>query len=112
MAKTLPEVAEDVLRKRNRELKSQLRASQEQRHRAERDAARAVLELNTVEETFTAFFIAVAKLAMEVSNKSREGREAREIARKALEEAGIRPPSTLGASRQRKKSTKRRKKKT
>ena len=110
MAKSLPEAAEEVLRKRNRELQRQLATAKEQKSKADRDASRAELELDAVESAFTAFFFAVDRLAEEVTSKTMKGRVAREFARKALEEVGIRPPSTLGSSRQRKKRTKRKKK--
>lgn len=110
MGKSLPQAAEDVLRKRNRALQRELATVKEQRWKADRDAARVRLELDALEKSFTAFFFAVNRLADQVSNKTRDGRAARELARKALEELGIRPPSTLGSSRRRKKKAARKKK--
>lgn len=110
-AKTkLQEAAEVVLRRRNRELQRELKVATEQRRKAEREYARAQLELDAVEETFTAFFFSIDRLALEVKATNQAGRVARELARKALEEAGVRPPSTLGSSRKRAKKKKRKKK--
>jgi hypothetical protein len=47
--------------------------------------------------------LAVRVLAKVVSSKTADGRRARAEARQLLEERGIRPPGTLGASRKRRK---------
>lgn len=52
--------------------------------------------------------IATRILAAAVNPNTQEGKAARAEARKVLEAAGIRPPGTLGSSRQRKARKKRR----
>jgi hypothetical protein len=72
---------------------------------------KADIELKAASRAWVALFSGVMSLAEAVSNKTRAGRNARESARRALENEGIRPPSVLGSSRKRAPSKKRKKKK-
>jgi hypothetical protein len=62
------------------------------------------------EDRQEALYDAIRVLAEQVSNRSANGRKAREAARKILEAKKISPPVTLGSSRQRKVKRRRRKK--
>ena len=55
-----------------------------------------------MKDSFAALFFAVEVLAAQVNNHTRDGRGARTSARQALEKNHIKPPSTLGSSRNRK----------
>lgn len=112
MGKQLSKAAEDVLKKRNRELSNQLLTAQ--RHRREVEGKYALLyrKAEGVRESFLAFFFAVELLAAQVSNNTRDGRNARTAARQALEKRHVKPPSTLGSSRKREPTKGRRHKKT
>ena len=90
-----------ILRKKNRELDQENKSLKERLRAYEALTAREGLEAQTVRRSFDALIGAVSVLAEQVPNKSRAGREARELARRRLEEKGIKPPSSLGSSRKR-----------
>lgn len=70
----------------------------------EKKEARLARAARSAEVDADALLEALCELARAVSNTRRDGREARERARKVLEDRGIKPPSTLGSSRNRRKT--------
>ena len=109
---TLKDEALEVLRKKNRELIADLKKTKGNLVKAEKALMKTDIELKAASRAWVALFSGVMSLAEAVSNTTRAGRNAREMARRALEREGIRPPSVLGASRRRAPSKKRGKKKS
>lgn len=68
---------------------------------AERSYNKEKLARESIEESFDALLAAVHILASEVGNVTASDRRARERARKLLEDQGLKPPATLGSSRER-----------
>ena len=108
---TLKTEALEVLRKKNRELEAELKKAKNNLHRAEKKLMQADIDVLAAKRAWVALFGGVMALSEAVSNTTRAGRNARERARKLLEDEGIRPPSSLGSSRKRHPQKKRRKKK-
>lgn len=100
------EVAQ-TLRSRIAVLESQTRALENTVRAHENAALTADRRVHTAEADREMLYIAVRVLAKAVPNTTVGGRKAREAARKLLESKGMKPPSTLGSSRERKKRRKR-----
>ena len=94
----------------NRVLREMIKALSEDNRRLEHQV-RAVEYSLQREELYRwavdAALLAVRVLAKAVSSKTADGRRARAEARRLLEERGVRPPGTLGASRTRRKRRRR-----
>lgn len=98
----------DSLREENQELESKNRSLQSQVRRLENEALGFSQRVQSAESVRGALYDAVRVLAGALTNRTAQGRRAREVARAFLESSGITPPGTLGSSRKRK----RRKRKT
>jgi hypothetical protein len=99
-------------------LRQKLKLNQQLLEQAQRRVRNHEFDMSAVEfarsavfRGFEAVFHAVSILADRVKPKTVEDRAARMQARKLLEEAGIKPPSTLGSSRSRKPKKRRMRKK-
>lgn len=98
-----------TLRKENRELESKNRSLLAQVAKLENNRLKHEQRTIVAEDVREALFGGARILAEQVSNKTAKGRRARDRARKLLERRGITPPGSLGSSRARKKSKKKRK---
>lgn len=98
------------LRKENRELETKNRSLQAQVAKLENNRLKYEHRAVIAEQSREALFSAVRLLSDHVKNDTSKERRARERARRYLESAGITPPGTLGPSRERKKTNKRKRK--
>ena len=90
----------DVLRDKNRELTKELASVNNQLIAEERAAVILQRRAVAAEREAVVLMDALRALATGAPNTTWAGREARKNARKVLEAACVRPPSTLGHSRE------------
>ena len=90
-----------MLRRKNKDLVDAIRKARATALGSEAERERYRVANTALIDKFDALYEAVSVLATEVSNDTRDGRVAREKARKLLEGNDIKPPSTLGSSRNR-----------
>lgn len=108
LKRTLQDEAIDLLRKESDDLRRELRILRGLTLAHEKKEMILSRRANSAEEASEALLEAVSLFSRYVTGEKREGRKVREEARKILEDRGIPPPHTLGRSRERKK-TKRKK---
>lgn len=99
-----------TLRKDNRELEMKNRGLLSQVAKLENKRLKHEQRTAIAEYVREALFDAVRLLAEQVSSKTAKGRRARERARVVLEHKDITPPGTLGPSRVREKTKKKKRK--
>jgi len=86
----------EILRKENIELETKVRSM-------ERHMVKHSIRSHAAEDALLATAEAVRVLAKQVSSETTLGKKARAEARSILEKAGVKPPGTLGSSRERKR---------
>jgi len=94
----------EILRKKNRELESELRKAEVRIKALENAVLKSNRRESAAEAQSEAFYGAIRVLAAHVSNSLSEPRKARETARQLVEDTGATPPGTLGSSRNRPKT--------
>lgn len=104
--KELRTEALEVLRARHEEVVREKDRLFMQASLAERDREKLGAKLHGVEQALEAAMSAIAVLAGATTSKTVEGRMAREGARQLLGQVGIKPPSALGPSRTKARSSK------
>jgi len=102
--KTLVGDAVDLLREEVAAFEKELSALRLKALSHDRKVAESARTARAAAEDADALLEVVSLFAQTITNEKREWRKIRERARKLLEDRGIPPPSTLGSSRQRRKT--------
>jgi len=97
----LTDEAVDIYTAEIKELQSKVRALKQQVLTHDKKEASLLRAARSATEDADVLLEAVSVLADSISNTNREGRRVRAAARKLLETRGIKPPYSLGSSRNR-----------
>ena len=115
MAKTAKRMTDEiaaVLRARNRELEKELKAQTTKVQNMENQRLTWERRADAAEKQAEDFYDIIRAMAEVIPNTTSRGRMTRQFSRLKLEKMGVKPPSTLGSSRQREPIKKKKKKKS